>query len=67
MRIIWSPLAVEQVEEIAEYIAYDKPMAAANWIQSIFETVENLSVLPESGRKVPELNRNDIRELIKGN
>lgn len=67
MKIIWAPLAVEQLEEIADYIAYDKPLAAENWVNTIFETVENLSEFPESGRMVPELNRNDIREIIKGN
>ncbi len=45
----------------------DKPLAAENWVNTIFETVENLSEFPESGRMVPELNRNDIREIIKGN
>ena len=67
MKIIWAPLAVEQLEEIADYIAYDKPLSAENWVNTIFETVENLSEFPESGRMVPELNRNDIREIIKGN
>ena len=67
MKIIWAPLAVEQLEEIADYIAYDKPLAAKNWVDTIFETIENLSEFPESGRMVPELNRNDIREIIKGN
>jgi plasmid stabilization system protein ParE len=28
MRIVWSPLALEQVGEIAEYIARDNPAAA---------------------------------------
>lgn len=67
MQIIWAPLAVEQLEEIADYIVYDKPLAAENWVNTIFETVENLSEFPESGRMVPKLNRNDIREIIKGN
>ncbi len=28
MKIIWSPLAIERLEEIAEYIQEDDPIAA---------------------------------------
>lgn len=67
MKIIWSPLAIDRASEIAEYIALDNPTAATKWVERIFEKVKNLSSLPEAGRKVPEINRNEIRELIFGN
>ena len=67
MKIIWSPLAVERMEEISDYIAYDKPLAANKWINNIFNKVELLKNNPKMGRIVPELNIDTIRELIFGN
>ncbi len=67
MKIIWSPLAIDRASEIAEYVALDNSTAATKWVERVFEKVKNLSSLPEAGRKVPEVNRNEIRELIFGN
>ena len=67
MKILWSPLSIERVTELALYIAEDKPGAADKWIISIFDTVEKLSKFPKSGRIVPELNKEEIRERIHGN
>lgn len=64
MKIVWSPLAVERASEIAEYIAQDNPTAAQNWVYDVFEKVKLLSFLPEMGRVVPEIERNEIRELL---
>ena len=67
MRIIWSPLAVDRVSEIAEYIAQDNPTAADNRANTVFSKVEKLKSFPESGRIVPETNNQKIRELIYSN
>lgn len=67
MNIIWSPLAVDRVSEIAEYIAQDKPSAAEQWVKTVFSKVENLKSSPEIGRIVPEIENNQFRELIDGN
>jgi toxin ParE1/3/4 len=67
MIIIWSPLAIERVSEIAEYIARDKPSAAENWIDIVFSKVEELKSSPETGRLVPEIRNDQFRELIYGN
>lgn len=64
MRIIWSPLALERVVEIGEYIARDRPIAAADWTEAILASVERLERFPESGRHVPESNRSDLREVL---
>ncbi len=66
MNIIWSPLALERVRNIARYIARDKPTAADKWVKDLFKLVGRLSTQPQSCRIVPELNRPDIRELIHG-
>ena len=67
MKIIWSPLAIDRVIEIAEYIAYDNPTAAQNWIEKVFEKVKPLEISPEMGRRVPEVERDEIREILFGN
>ena len=67
MKIIWSPLAISRVTEIAEYILMDNPVAAEKWIDEIFNRVLQLKTYPKSGRMVPELEIEEIRELIYGN
>jgi plasmid stabilization system protein ParE len=66
MKIVWSPLALERVEDIARYIAEDKPDAAVRWVDELFSTVERLADFPKSGRMVPEVGSPRIRELIFG-
>ena len=67
MNIVWSPLAVDRVSEIAGYIAQDKPSAAEKWIKTVFSKVEQLKSSLEIGRIVPEIRNNQFRELIYGN
>ncbi len=67
MKIEWSPLAVERVTVIAEYIALDKPSVANKWANEIFDYVEKISDFPELGRIVPEMKNPNYRELLKGN
>jgi plasmid stabilization system protein ParE len=64
--IIWSPLAVKRLEEIFDFICEDNPVAARKLIESIFNKIEHLSKYPERGRKVPEVNRAEIREVFEG-
>ena len=66
MKIVWSPLALERVEDTARYIAEDKPDAAVKWVDGLFSTVERLADFPKSGRMVPEVGSPRIRELISG-
>lgn len=44
MDIIWSPLALDRVAEIAGYSAQDKPSAAEKWVKAIFSKVVSRSV-----------------------
>ena len=67
MTIIWSPLAIQRVNEIAQYIAQDNDEAAIKWIDTIFKQVERLISFPQSGRIVPETNREQIREILYKN
>lgn len=64
MKIVWSPLSYERLENIYEFISDKDPVAAKNLINRIFERIESLTGYPERGRKVPEINRNEIREVF---
>ena len=64
MKIVWSPLALERVNEIADYIAENSVEAARVWLMDSFGAVDRLKEFPESGRAVPEVKRPNIRELI---
>ncbi len=67
MKIIWSPLSVERMTEISEYIAKDNPDVSIKWVESIFKIIDCLKKFPKSGRIVPETNKPYIREIIHGN
>lgn len=66
-QIIWTEPALDDLLEIAEFIALDKFEAAQNFVQAVFRRVEKLKEQPKSGRKPPEFPRNSIyREVIVG-
>src|SRR5262249_22125969 len=66
MKIVWSPLALERVDEIVDYVAQENLEAARLLAIELFGAVERLEKFPESGRIVPEINRRNIREIIQG-
>ncbi len=66
MKIIWSPLAVDRLENIFEYISVENTDAAKKFVSKIFHKVETLAKYPDRGRKVPESNREEIREVFEG-
>jgi plasmid stabilization system protein ParE len=67
MKIIWSPLSIIRIKEIAEFISEDSPEAARKWVDDLFKKVERIEEFPHSGRLVPETGRKDIREILFGN
>ena len=66
MRVIWAPRAIQRVIEVARYIAADRPAAARRWVRDLFAKAAALRHHTRLGRKVPELNRDDIRQLRHG-
>lgn len=45
----------------------DNPHAAGHWLRKVRDRVRLAGRSPGLGRKVPELDRDDIREAIVGN
>ncbi|MDZ4858448.1 MAG: type II toxin-antitoxin system RelE/ParE family toxin [Candidatus Hydrogenedentes bacterium] len=58
----WSPAAVEDLEEIAEYIARDSRRYATSFVTRVLSIASQIERFPYSGRIVPELNNELIRE-----
>ena len=65
-QIIWTEPALQDLEEIAEYIALDKTAAAKRLVRKVFSSADRLRQFPESGRKPPELVGTRYREIIVG-
>ena len=63
-QVIWTEPALSDLDAIAEYIALDKPSAAANLVQKVFSSTDRLEQLPASGRKPPELKKTRYLEII---
>jgi toxin ParE1/3/4 len=63
-RVTWSQRALRDVEGIADYIAQDSAAYAAVVVRTILNQTKMLSRFPRSGRKVPEFDDDDIRELL---
>lgn len=63
-QIKWTEPALNDLDEIAEYIALDKPRAAKNLVRDVFKSVNILKQFPESGRCPQELTGTNYRELV---
>lgn len=66
-QIVWSSTAIEDVEAIATYISRDSSAYAAAVVQKILDVTRNLINFPFSGRIVPELKEDTIREKFAYN
>jgi|WetSurSiteA1Bulk_404760.scaffolds.fasta_scaffold261258_1 toxin ParE1/3/4 len=67
MKLFWTETAKQDLLAIRRYIAVDNPTAAKRWVERLRDRARNALHAPLAGRKVPELSRDDIRELIEGN
>ncbi len=66
MKVQWTYRSVRHLVEIYEYIAQDSPLYAKRIVDRLTRRSEQIGTYPKSGRKVPEYERDDIREVIEG-
>ena len=66
-RVIWAPQAVQDVEAIRAYVARDSSRYADLVVERIVAAVGRLENNPRSGRMVPEVGDESVREVIQGN
>lgn len=62
--VIWTEAALQELSEIAEYIALDSPAAASRFVADVLDTVDRLRDFPASGRIPPELPNSVYREVV---
>jgi toxin ParE1/3/4 len=66
-KLVWTPLARDDLREIVTCVARDNPAAALRVGERILSSVEPLKGMPQMGRMVPERQDETIREIIRGN
>lgn len=60
----WWKTADNDLMQIYNYIYEDSIYYAVKTINEITELTENIKIFPYMGRKIPEINQGNIRELI---
>jgi toxin ParE1/3/4 len=65
VKIHWTDNAVEHLVNIYEYIALNSPTYAKQIVDKITRRSAQITAQPLSGRKVPEYDAEDVRELIE--
>ena len=63
-QVVWTEPALQDLKNIAEYIALDKVSAANKLVQKVFSSTDRLEQFPKSGRKPPEINNSRYLEII---
>ncbi|MCU7920631.1 MAG: type II toxin-antitoxin system RelE/ParE family toxin [Candidatus Thiodiazotropha sp. (ex Epidulcina cf. delphinae)] len=61
--VTWSQPAKADLRAIHDFIAHDSPHYAKKVVQDIREKTDILERLPKTGKKVAELNDEQVREL----
>ena len=67
VKIIWTDSAIQDLNDIGDYISKDSIRYAEVTVEKLFYSVDILIEFPLSGRIVPEFENETIRELIRGN
>lgn len=63
-KIVWSDIALADLESIVGYIAQDSEAYAAAFAEKVVRIVEQIGAFPSIGRVVPEYNREDLHECL---
>ncbi|WP_043413769.1 type II toxin-antitoxin system RelE/ParE family toxin [Archangium violaceum] len=63
--MVWTERALKDLRAIGDYIAGDDPVAAERWVGLLIATAESAAATPFAGRVVPELRRDEVREVFR--
>lgn len=67
MKLAWTLHAKKDLLEIGKFIAKDKTSAARRWIEKLRQRARMTKDVPLAGRKVPEIGRDEVREVFLRN
>jgi toxin ParE1/3/4 len=65
-QVRWTPQAADDLEATCLFIARDSPQLAAAFADRVLRVTDRLADYPRSGRIVPELGIDNLREVIVG-
>ena len=66
-QVTWTEQAIDDLYTVFLFIARDAPGYGEVMIERILAATEHLDEFPRSGRVVPEIGQDDIREVIVQN
>jgi addiction module RelE/StbE family toxin len=67
MKISWTKEAMNNLQQIEDFISIDNPEAAIHLTEKLISLTKDLGRFPKKGRIVPELSIDRIREIIHKN
>ena len=66
MKVYWTDTAEGHLDAIYAYIALDSPEYAKRMVDRLTRRSQQIAEFPLSGRRVPEYDADQIREVIEG-
>jgi len=64
MRVEWSDFARDDLDDLVEYISRDSAFYARQFGEKVVLATRRLGDFPESGRRIPEADDDNLREII---
>ena len=66
MKVHWTNTAEGHLDAVFDFIAQDSPEYAKRMVDRLTRLSQQIAEYPLSGRRVPEFDFNQIREVIEG-
>ena len=67
VQIVWTAATEEDLDAILAYISKSSFQYAKTFFDNVYEAIENLKFFPRIGRKVPESDNPEDREMVVQN
>ena len=64
-KVIWSAIVRKDLRNIATYLAEDRRSLVAEYYLQLIEFAESAGDFPRLGRVVPELENENVREILR--
>jgi plasmid stabilization system protein ParE len=65
LKVHWTDTAIRRLKELHNYIAQDAPQLAGSVTLRLLQRSRQLETAGRSGRKVPEYDNDEVRELLE--
>jgi plasmid stabilization system protein ParE len=66
VKVFWTETAINHLQAIREYIAQTSPEYGRKTVDRLTSRSKQIAAFPMSGRKAPEFEMDQIREVIEG-